>query len=191
MDEHGRLSSQIQQIHAFQILRCIWERTSWSWHPHRKCTAAIVTYIMVIWSFHHRGYRIKPEWPECVVVCQGWQENEKVRFNNCWNVKTTSTCCPTSCMYRCPAFGPQAEEADIIMVSYALEDALFCKNIIKVLSDNIGVLALPVYLCHDKALQCKLQMESWDSTALDINAICVELKVKVKQSTKCLQLPGM
>ena len=83
------------------------------------------------------------------------------------------------------AFGPQAEEADIIMVSYALEDALSGKNIIKVLSDDIGVLALPVYLCHDIALQCKLQMESWDSTGLDINATCVEL------STKGLQLPGM
>ena len=83
------------------------------------------------------------------------------------------------------AFGPQAEEADIIMVSYALEDALSGQNIIKVLSNDIGVLALPVDLCHDKALQCKLQMESWDSTGLDINATCVEL------STKGLQLPGM
>ena len=83
------------------------------------------------------------------------------------------------------AFGPQAEEADIIMVSYAFEDALSSKNIIKVLSDDIGVLALPVYLCHDKVLQCKLQLESWDSTGLDINAACVEL------STKGLQLPGM
>ena len=60
------------------------------------------------------------------------------------------------------AFGPQTEEADIIMVSNALEDALSGK-IINVLSDDIGVLALLVYLCHDKALQhvqCKLQMES-------------------------------
>ena len=55
------------------------------------------------------------------------------------------------------AFDPQAEEADIIMVSYALEDALPGKNIIKVLSDDIGVLELPVYLRHDKALQCKLE----------------------------------
>ena len=83
------------------------------------------------------------------------------------------------------AFGPQAEEAYIIMVSYTLENALSGKNIIKVLSDDIGVLELPVYLSHDKALQCKLQMESWDSTGLDINATCVEL------STKGLQLPGM
>ena len=82
-------------------------------------------------------------------------------------------------------FGPQAEEADIIMVSYALEDAISGKNTIKVLSDDIGVLVLPVYLCHDKALQCKLQMQHWDSTALDINATGVEL------STKGLQLPGM
>ena len=83
------------------------------------------------------------------------------------------------------AFGPQAEEADIIMVSYALEDALSGKNIIKVLGDDIGVLTLPVCLCHDKVLQCKLQMESWGSTGLDINATCVEL------STKGLQLSGM
>ena len=83
------------------------------------------------------------------------------------------------------AFGSQVEEADIIMVSYALDDVISGKNIIKVLSDDIGVLALSVYLCHDKALQCKLQKESWDSTALDINVTCVEL------STKGLQLPGM
>ena len=82
-------------------------------------------------------------------------------------------------------FGPQAEEADIIMVSYALKNALSGKNAIKVLSNDIGVLVLPVYLCHDKALQCKLQMQSWDSTALDISATSVEL------STKGLQLPGM
>ena len=85
---------------------------------------------------------------------------------------------------RC-AFDPQAEEADIITVSYALEDALSGKNIIKVLSDDIDVLVLPVYLCHDKALRYKLQMESWDSTGLDINVTCVEL------SKKGLQLPGM
>ena len=85
------------------------------------------------------------------------------------------------------ALGPQAEEADIIMVFNALEDALSGKNIIKVFSDDIqvDVLALPVYLCHGKALQCKLPMENWDSTGLDINATCVEL------STKGLQLLGM
>ena len=82
------------------------------------------------------------------------------------------------------AFGPQAEEADIIMVSYALEDALSGKNIIKVLNDDIDVLVLPVHLFHDQALWSKLQMQSWDSTALDIKATCVEL------STKGLKLPG-
>ena len=40
MDEHGRLSYQKQQIRAFQILSCIWDRASWSWHPHCKCAAA-------------------------------------------------------------------------------------------------------------------------------------------------------
>ena len=81
MDEHGRLSSQIQQIHAFQILKSIWDGTSGSWHPHCKCTAALVPYVVAIWSYHHREHRITPESPECVFVCQGWQENEKVRFN--------------------------------------------------------------------------------------------------------------
>ena len=67
----------------------------------------------------------------------------------------------------------------------SLEDALSGNYIIKVFSDGIDVLVLPVYLCHDKAPQCNLQMESWDNTALDINATCVEL------STKGLQLPAM
>ena len=84
---------------CFQILRFIWDGIRWSYHPHSKCTAALVQYIVAIWSYHHREYRITPELPECVFVCQGWQENEKVRFNNCWNLKTTSTCCPTSCRY--------------------------------------------------------------------------------------------
>ena len=83
------------------------------------------------------------------------------------------------------AVDPRAEEADIILVSYALEAVLSGKNIIKVLSDDIDLLVLPVYLCHDKALQCKLQMQSCDSTVLDTNATCAEL------STKGLQLPGM
>ena len=68
MDEHGRLSSQIQQIHAFQILSCIWNGASWSWHPHYKCAAAPVTYIVAIWRYHHREYRITPVLPECVFV---------------------------------------------------------------------------------------------------------------------------
>ena len=83
------------------------------------------------------------------------------------------------------ALGPQAEESDIIMVSCALEDALPGKNIIKVLSDDIDVLVLPVYLCHGKALRCKFQMQSWDSTPLDINVTLVEL------NTNGLQMPGM
>ena len=71
------------------------------------------------------------------------------------------------------------------MVFYEFEDVISGKNTIKVLSDDIGVLVLPVYLCQDKALQCKLQMQSWDSTALDFNAKGVELSING------VQLPDM
>ena len=73
MDKHGRMSSQIQQIHAYQMLRCIWDGASWSWHPHCKCAAVLVPYIMAIWRYHHREYHITSESPECVDVPFNYQ----------------------------------------------------------------------------------------------------------------------
>ena len=73
MDEHGRLSSQIQQIRTFQIFRCIWEWASWSWHPYCKCAAALVPHIVAIWRYHYRDYRITLESFECVFVSCNYQ----------------------------------------------------------------------------------------------------------------------
>ena len=48
--------------------------------------------------------------------------------------------------------------------------------------DDTGVIALLEYWVNRAALQCKLQMERWAGSVLDINAICADLV------QKCLQL---
>ena len=62
------------------------------------------------------------------------------------------------------------DEADITMVSYILEAANYGKNVIRVLSDDTDVFILLVYWVYREGLQCKVQMEWWDGTVLDINA---------------------
>ena len=77
------------------------------------------------------------------------------------------------------------DEADITMISYVLEAANSGKRIIRVLSDDTDVFVLLVYWVYRAELECKVQMERWDGTVLDINATCAEL------GPKCLQLLGM
>lgn len=77
------------------------------------------------------------------------------------------------------------DEADITMISYVLEAANYGKGVIRVLSDDTDVFVLLVYWVYRADLQCKVQMERWDGTVLDINATCADL------GPKCLQLLGM
>ena len=56
---------------------------------------------------------------------------------------------------------------------------------IRVLSDDTDVFVLPIYWVFRRQLKCKIQMERWDRTVLDINATCTNL------GPKCLQLLGM
>ena len=77
------------------------------------------------------------------------------------------------------------DEADITMVSHVLEAAKHGKDVIRVLSDDTDVFVLLVYWVYRARLQCKVQMERWDGSVLDINATCDEL------GSKCLQLLGM
>ena len=53
------------------------------------------------------------------------------------------------------------------------------------LSDDTDVFVLLVYWTYRAKLECKVQMERWDGTVLDINATCAELGMQ------CLQLLGM
>ena len=76
-------------------------------------------------------------------------------------------------------------EADVTMVSYVLEAANSGKDVICVLSDDTDVFILLVYWVHRAGLQCKVEMERWDGTLLDIKATCADL------GPKCLQLLGM
>ena len=77
------------------------------------------------------------------------------------------------------------DEADITMISYVLESANNGKGVIRVLSDDTDVFVLLVYWVHRADLQCKVQMERWDGTILDINVTSAHLR------PKCLQFLGM
>ena len=72
-------------------------------------------------------------------------------------------------------------------ISYVLAAANDGKNAIRVLSDDTDVFVLLVYwtYMYRAKLDCKVQMERWDRTVLDINATCAELGMQ------CLQLLGM
>ena len=64
---------------------------------------------------------------------------------------------------------------------------LHCKssaleNVICILRDDTDVCVLLAYWVNQADLQCKVQMEHWDGSVLDIYAICADL------SQKCLQL---
>ena len=51
------------------------------------------------------------------------------------------------------------DESDITMISYVTEAANSAKNVVRVLSNNTGVLVLLVYWVCRKELQCKVQMD--------------------------------
>ena len=74
---------------------------------------------------------------------------------------------------------------DVTMISFVLEEAKSGQSVIRVLSDDTDVFILLVYRVNLVALRCKIQMESWDGSVLDINVTCANL------GQKCLQLPGM
>lgn len=67
------------------------------------------------------------------------------------------------------------DEADVTMISYVLEAASSSQGVIRVLSDDTDVFVLLVYWVYQAELQCKVQMERWDGTVLDINATCADL----------------
>ena len=56
------------------------------------------------------------------------------------------------------------------------------QNVICILRDNTNVFILLAYWVNRAELQCKVQMERWDVSVLDINTICAN------HGQKCLQL---
>ena len=73
----------------------------------------------------------------------------------------------------------------LVVQSFLLEAAKSGQNVICVLRDDTGVVVLLAYLVKRADLQCKVQMEHWDGSVLDImdiNAICAN------HGQKCLQL---
>jgi len=71
------------------------------------------------------------------------------------------------------------------MISYVHEAANCAKKVICVLSDDTDMFVLLVYWVFRQQLACKVQMEHWDETVLDINSTCADL------GPKSLQLLGM
>ena len=65
---------------------------------------------------------------------------------------------------------------------FLLEAAKSGQNLICILRDDTGVFVLLAYWVNQADMQCKVQMEPWDGSDLDINAICADL------GQKCLQL---
>ena len=73
-------------------------------------------------------------------------------------------------------------EADVTIV---LDAAKSGQSMICILSDGTDVLILLVYWVNLVDMQCKVQMEPWGGSVLEINATYDDL------GQKCLQLPGM
>ena len=72
-------------------------------------------------------------------------------------------------------------EADIAMISYVLRAANSGNSVVRVLCDDTDVFVLLVYWVYwmyREKLECKVQMERWDGTVLDINATCAALGPK-------------
>ena len=70
------------------------------------------------------------------------------------------------------------DEADVTMISYVLQAANHGRSVIRVLSDDTDVFVLLVYWVRQASLKCKVQMERWDGTVLDINSTCTDLGPK-------------
>ena len=79
------------------------------------------------------------------------------------------------------------DEADVTMVSYVLKSTNNGKRVINVLSDDTNAFVLLVYFMYQANLEllCKVQMDRWDGTVLNMNATCADL------GPKCLQFFGM
>ena len=67
---------------------------------------------------------------------------------------------------------------NLIDQSFLLKAAKSGQNLICILSDDTHVFVLHAYWVNRADLQCKVQMERWDGSVLDINAIYAYLGQK-------------
>ena len=79
------------------------------------------------------------------------------------------------------------EEADVAIISYALQAVGEGKNVVRVLCDDTDVCVLLAFwmLRNQLVDKCQMQMERRDGAVLNINQMCTKL------GSKCLQLLGM
>ena len=69
----------------------------------------------------------------------------------------------------------RCDEADMTSMLVA---AMSGQSVICILSDDTSVFVLRVYQVNWAHMQCKVQMEHWDGSVLDINATCADLGQK-------------
>ena len=62
----------------------------------------------------------------------------------------------------------------LIDQSFLLKAAKSGQNVIFIRGDTTDVFVLLAYWVNPADLQCKVQMERWDGSVLDINAICAD-----------------
>ena len=79
----------------------------------------------------------------------------------------------------------QHDEADISLISYMLHAASAGAEIVRILSDDTDVFVLLVYWCWKRRVSCRVQMEKWDGSVLDINATVSQ------NGDKCQGMLGM
>ena len=72
------------------------------------------------------------------------------------------------------------DEVDITLVSYALDAAKKGSQNIRILCDDTDVFVLLVYWTWKANIQAKVQMQMWDGSILDINAVVGKLGDKYK-----------
>ena len=66
----------------------------------------------------------------------------------------------------------------LIDQSFLLEAAKSGQNLICILRDDTNVFVLFAYSVNQAEMQCKVQMERWDGSVIDINANCADLGQK-------------
>lgn len=62
------------------------------------------------------------------------------------------------------------DEADVSLISYMLDAARRGAATIRILCDDTDVFVLLVFWCWKAGITCRLQMEKWNGTVLDINS---------------------
>lgn len=82
------------------------------------------------------------------------------------------------------------DEADISLISYMLHAASMGAQTVRILSDDTDVFVLLIYWSWKAEITCRVQMEKWDGSVLDINATVTKLGEKCQRILAMHALSG-